>query len=192
MHLFIGKPHLDLAKAADTLLTPAFAIGKYNTSVHSSRRAAAVKCHLTDRRVLAFLNRQQAWCCEGLHSSSSRDLQHPVDQKQKALPPHSQPSTERRHQYLGTCEKTQSPPNPAESQWWAGPPCEEIRGQVPFSIRLAALNVKQLLPICGVHLAACTQWKKYLEPSKAQSGAACSTLPPPELAAGSLGLSARS
>lgn len=71
MHLFIGKPHLDLAKTADTLLTPVFAIGKYNTSVHSSRITAAVKCHLTDRRVLAFLNRQQAWSCEGLHSSGS-------------------------------------------------------------------------------------------------------------------------
>lgn len=65
MHLFIGKPHLDLAKTADTLLTPVFAIGKYNTSVHSSRITAVVKCQLTDRRVLAFLNRQQAGCCEG-------------------------------------------------------------------------------------------------------------------------------
>lgn len=141
MHLFIGKPHLDLAKTADTLLTPVFAIGKYNTSVHSSRITAAVKCHLTDRRVLAFLNRQQAWCCEGLHSSSSPRFTASCGPEAKgsasllvAL------GRQETSGCLGTCKKAQTPPNPAETQLWAVPLCANTGGQVPFSIYLAALK----------------------------------------------------
>lgn len=128
MHLFIGKPHLDLAKTADTLLTPVFAIGKYNTSVHSSRITAAVKCHLTDRRVLAFLNRQQPWCCEGLHSSSSPRFT-------ASCGPAAQGSASSLAALgrqgisgcLGTHKKAQTPPNPAETEvgrCWAQLTCE--------------------------------------------------------------------
>lgn len=81
MHLFIGKPHLDLAKTADTLLTPVFAIGKYNTSVHSSRITAVVKCQLTDRRVLAFLNSRLGAVKGFTGAAAPQDLQHPVGQQ---------------------------------------------------------------------------------------------------------------
>lgn len=141
MHLFIGKPHLDLAKTADTLLTPVFAIGKYNTSVHSSRITAAVKCHLTDRRVLAFLNRQQAWCCEGFHRSSSPRFTASCGQEAKGSASLLTALGGREMSgCLGTCKKTQTPPNPAETQWWAMPLCEKTGSQVPFSIYLAAVK----------------------------------------------------
>lgn len=141
MHLFIGKPHLDLAKTADTLLTPVFAIGKYNTSVHSSRITAAVKCHLTDRRVLAFLNRQQAWCCEGLHSNGSpRFTASCGPEAEGSTSPLTALGRYETSGCLGTCKKTQIPPNPAETRWWTVPLCEETGGQVLFSIHLAAVK----------------------------------------------------
>lgn len=136
MHLFIGKPHLDLAKTADTLLTPVFAIGKYNTSVHSSRITAAVKCHLTDRRVLAFLNRQQAGCCEGLHSSSSPRFTASCGPAAKGSASPSQPLADRGHRDAWAHKKAQTHPNPAETQRWAVPVCELTRGHSPFSIQL--------------------------------------------------------
>lgn len=162
MHLFIGKPHLDLAKTADTLLTPVFAIGKYNTSVHSSRITAAVKCHLTDRRVLAFLNRQQAWCCEGLHSSSSPRFTASCGPAAEGSA--SPLSCQGPLGCLGTHKKAQTPPNTAETQRWAVPLCEKTKGQGPFSIHWAALKCEAASAHLWFLLVVCPLCRNCLVP----------------------------
>lgn len=163
--MFIGKPHLDLAKTADTLLTPVFAIGKYNTSVHSSRITAVVKCHLTDRRVLAFLNRQQAGCCEGLHSSSSPRFTAscgPAARGSASLL--TALDRQGTSGCLGVHKKAQTPPNPAETQRWAVPLCELTKGHGLFSIQQAALTCESAPAQLWWPLAVCPQFRNCLVP----------------------------
>lgn len=74
-------------------------------------------------------------------ATAPQDLQHPVDQKQKALPSPSQSLADRRHQDAWAhAKKLRYPPNPAETRWWTVPLCEETGGQVLFSIHLVAVK----------------------------------------------------